>query len=830
MTRTRVTGLLVMAAVLLVGIALAQPSDAPPQLKGTQISEPPKGVALAQPSDAPPKLEGIKISELPSGVVVAIQTSAPTPYQSTLINSPDRIVIDMSGIYAAPKMRWESTPAPIREIRGSQWNAGTARLVVELTRRASYRMEEGATGLMLTVEPAPDAPAAGARSETGAVEAPWRTDPAGPTMAKERKATLDSAGSEKLDVGSTAAGGPEPDARPATALLTAAADVTPLGTATPTLPPRVAQTTPGSGQAAPAPEPQLRIQTTSDDSKHLTLDFKDADVINVLRLLAAEGGRNVAVGDDVKGKVSMSLHNVTWDQALDTILEARGLQKIEKGGIIRIVSAEQLAKERDARAKAEEAKRKAEIEVRTKMAEAQVKEQEAQHRRMAAEQAAANALARGPLKEEVVRLTYADAGEVANTLQGVLGLGQQPIKPCISVTAQVTEKGIETKVETGAGGGAIGGPIAEPPFSQLFGPPRQPEALPPGPPVSAEVVANRLAIRTHCPTNSLFLRLFAADLDRLKTLIREHLDVPLPQVKIEARMEILDRSALEAIGVQWGGAGAVNTGNATFLGQGFGQPNTGLGTAPNFNAANPNLTLTNPALQPPRGFLPVSPVTGLPEGGNLVNLPIGALANAATAVPTAGFAFGLVGSNFNINLALQALNEMGKTHTLARPEVVTVVNHLASISLGQQIPYATVSSAGTQIQFKDATLRLDVIPTTITERVAGRENTKIKMNVMVQNDDPGQNINLGVGVQVPAINTRRAETLVLLNEGERLVIGGVTQTVNSHDVRKVPVWGDIPVLGWLFKSKGDSGTGRELVIFVTPSVIKQMVASPVLGK
>ena len=215
----------------------------------------------------------------------------------------------------------------------------------------------------------------------------------------------------------------------------------------------------------------------------------------------------------------------------------------------------------------------------------------------------------------------------------------------------------------------------------------------------------------------------------------------------------------------------------------------------------------------------------------MVNLPIGALANAATAVPTAGFAFGLVGSNFNINLALQALNEMGKTHTLARPEVVTVVNHLASISLGQQIPYATVSSAGTQIQFKDATLRLDVIPTTITEKVAGRETTKIKMNVMVQNDDAsGQNISLGVGVQVPAINTRRAETLVLLNEGERLVIGGVTQAVNSNDVRKVPIWGDIPVLGWLFKSKGDSALGRELVIFVTPSVLKQMVAAPVLGK
>ncbi len=121
-------------------------------------------------------------------------------------------------------------------------------------------------------------------------------------------------------------------------------------------------------------------QTPTNGSKLVSLDFKDADVINVLRLLAAEGGRNIVVGDDVKGKVSVSLRNVTWDQALDTILEARGLQKIEKAGVIRIVSSEQLAKEREAQAKADEAKRKAEIEVRTKMAEAQVKEQEVQQR------------------------------------------------------------------------------------------------------------------------------------------------------------------------------------------------------------------------------------------------------------------------------------------------------------------------------------------------------------------------------------------------------------------------------------------------------------------
>jgi type IV pilus assembly protein PilQ len=116
------------------------------------------------------------------------------------------------------------------------------------------------------------------------------------------------------------------------------------------LPPRVAQAAPGgSTPAQPQSGGGSITQTASNGVKLITLDFKDADVVNVLRLLAAEGGRNIVVGDDVKGKVSVSLRNVTWDQALDTILEARGLQKVEKGGVIRIVSSEQLIRSGTAR-------------------------------------------------------------------------------------------------------------------------------------------------------------------------------------------------------------------------------------------------------------------------------------------------------------------------------------------------------------------------------------------------------------------------------------------------------------------------------------------------
>src|SRR5262249_12525163 len=259
----------------------------------------------------------------------------------------------------------------------------------------------------------------------------------------------------------------------------------------------------------------------------------------------------------------------------------------------------------------------------------------------------------------------------------------------------------------------------EPPFSQLFGPPRTPEAAPAPVSVSRDVLARGLSIKAHCSTNSLFLRLYAADLDRVKKLIGEALDIPLPQVKIEARMEMLDRPAREASGIQWGGAGAANASHATLVGQGFESPFRIPGTGvSNFQPVNPNLDLG--------GLLPVTPGTGLPLGGNLVNLPISALPNAANVLPAAGLAFGIIGTNFNVNLALQALGTLGKTRTLARPEIVTVENHRATMSLGEEIPYATVSSAGTQIQFKEALLKLEVIPMVVRERVGAQTFTKIK--------------------------------------------------------------------------------------------------------
>jgi type IV pilus assembly protein PilQ len=210
-------------------------------------------------------------------------------------------------------------------------------------------------------------------------------------------------------------------------------------------------------------------------------------------------------------------------------------------------------------------------------------------------------------------------------------------------------------------------------------------------------------------------------------------------------------------------------------------------------------------------------VTGLPQGGNLVNLPIGSVLPGVVSAGTAGLAFGIVGSRLNLNLALEALKSEGKTRTLARPEIVTVENNKATVALGEEIPYETVSSAGTQVQFKEAVLKLEVTPTVVRDGDVNR----IKMTVLVENNSRGQVVLGSGGSQPPAINKRKAETQVLIKEGERLVIGGVTNSENEEAVRRVPLFGDIPILGWLFKQRGERTTSTELVVFITPSIVRR---------
>jgi type IV pilus assembly protein PilQ len=715
------------------------------------------------------KLTDVTVTTQEDTATIFVKTSAAPKYQAELIDAPTRLILD----FEETEYAWRKTPlvvtqAPLKQIRGSQYKKDTARVVIEFTRKVGYAIREDDAGLSIvipTATPVATGPKPAAKPETSAIVAEEK-----PAATEKQLAAEPKAAEAPKPVMSTTMATPAPKVR----VVQAPRSNTPSVTA----------------PAAPMPTPAA----PPENQRLISLDFKDADVVNLLRILAAESGRNIVISDDVRGKMSISLRNVPWSVALETVMEARGLVKTERDNVVRIVSADQLAKEREAKARVEEAKLKAEADVRTKVAEAQLKEQEAQAKKFAAELAAAEAVARGPLKEETIRLSYADPEDVAKTLQGILGIpeGGQPAP------------------------GAPGGPplIAAPPFSQLYGPDAGKQPIPAVLTPNSDVLSKGITIRAHKPTNSIFIRHYANDLERIKRLIRESLDVPLPQVKIEARMEVLDRRDLFAIGVQWGGGGVLNQNSqATLVGRGFTSAASNsastVGIAPSGIAsfANPNANLS--------GAIPVSAATGLASGGNIVNLPLGDVLSGATGA--GGLAFGIIGSRLNLDLALEALRSQSKTRTLARPEIVTVENNKAIMSLGEEIPYATVSAAGTQIQFKEAVLRLEVTPTVIRE---GDQN-KIKMTVIVENNSRGDVVNFGASLgSPPAINKKRAETQVLIKEGERLVIGGVTNSTFIETERKIPLFGDIPILGWLFKAKSNDDKTSELVVFITPSLLR----------
>jgi type IV pilus assembly protein PilQ len=739
--------------------------------------------AVAQTGQAV-KLSDVSVTTQEDTATIFVKTSALPKYRAELIDTPTRLILDFEETeYAWRKTPLALTQAPLKQIRGSQYKKDTARVVIEFTRKVGYAIREDDAGLSIVIPTATQTAAApkGVKPETSAIVAEDKPVAADKTDKTEKP---DKATKADKDVALE----PKAAEAPRPVMSTTVAQPAPPKV-------RVVQAPRSSAPVGTAPAAPLPVPAAPPESQRLiSLDFKDADVVNLLRILAAESGRNIVISDDVRGKMSISLRNVPWSVALETVMEARGLVKTERDNVVRIVSADQLAKEREAKARVEEAKLKAEADVRTKVAEAQLKEQEAQAKKFAAELAAAEAAARGPLKEETIRLSYADPEDVARTLQGILGIpeGGQPAP------------------------GAPGGPplIPAPPFSQLYGPDAGKQPIPAVLTPNSEVLSKGITIRAHKPTNSIFIRHYANDLERIKKLIRESLDVPLPQVKIEARMEVLDRRDLFAIGVQWGGGGVLNqTSQGTLVGRGFtsaasnSQATVGIAPSGIASFANPNANLS--------GAIPVSAATGLSSGGNIVNIPIGDVLSGATGA--GGLAFGIIGSRLNLDLALEALRSQSKTRTLARPEIVTVENNKAIMSLGEEIPYATVSAAGTQIQFKEAVLRLEVTPTVIRE---GDQN-KIKMAVIVENNSRGDVVNFGASLgSPPAINKKRAETQVLIKEGERLVIGGVTNSTFIETERKIPLFGDIPVLGWLFKAKSNDDKTSELVVFITPSLLR----------
>ena len=175
----------------------------------------------------------------------------------------------------------------------------------------------------------------------------------------------------------------------------------------------------------------------------------------------------------------------------------------------------------------------------------------------------------------------------------------------------------------------------------------------------------------------------------------------------------------------------------------------------------------------------------------------------------------LTGGLVNLDLRLQLGETDNRTKVIARPKLATLDNKEAHIKQGEKIPYETTSQAGTQVQFIDAVLSLRVTPHVTPDG-------SILMKVMVTRDSRGATrspIN-----QVPSIDNREASTEVLVKDGETLVIGGIYESDTNETEQGIPWLMKIPILGWLFKNQETLITKRELLIFITPTIITQAKA------
>jgi type IV pilus secretin PilQ/predicted competence protein len=284
-------------------------------------------------------------------------------------------------------------------------------------------------------------------------------------------------------------------------------------------------------------------------------------------------------------------------------------------------------------------------------------------------------------------------------------------------------------------------------------------------------------------TNTLIISDVRENLDLLERLISV-LDTPTPQVSIEARIVEASSTFIRNLGIQWGAKGIVD-------------PFYGNQTSLQF----PNKILVDGALIP-QGEV-TKGIAG-PLGGYAVNLPAPAFSTAM------GFSFANVLDTFRLDLALTALESNGEGRIISSPKVSTQNNQQAEIIQGRQIPVQTVANFTVTTRYINAALELRATPQITAEGT-------IIMGIEIRND-AADFANLVNGI--PPITTQSARTTVMVPDGGTTVIGGIYRTEDSITRDRVPVLWSIPIIGNLFKSFARTKTNRELLIFITPRIIK----------
>jgi len=290
-------------------------------------------------------------------------------------------------------------------------------------------------------------------------------------------------------------------------------------------------------------------------------------------------------------------------------------------------------------------------------------------------------------------------------------------------------------------------------------------------------------------TNILIIKDNPKQLTEVQQIISD-LDKPEPQVEIEAKIMQTNRDTARALGVQWGlnGRVAPDLGNTT----GLGFPNSGT--------LSGRVQQQGPVTQGPND----PRATATERAGTAVNLPV---TGASSAL---GLSLGAINGAFGIDMAITALEREGKVKILSTPRVTTQNNKPAEVTQGFQIPIQTQQNNTVSVTFKDAALKLMVTP-----QITGA-NTVI-MRIVLENGQP--DFSRAVNGN-PSINTQRAETSVQVADGVTTAIGGILQSQETSSLDQTPGVSKIPLLGWLFKRTDNRSETQELLIFITPRIIR----------
>ncbi|SMB26501.1 Fimbrial biogenesis protein [Sterolibacterium denitrificans] len=463
----------------------------------------------------------------------------------------------------------------------------------------------------------------------------------------------------------------------------------------------------------------------------LSLNFQNIEVRAVLQVIADFTNYNIITSDAVTGNVTLRLKDVPWDQALDIILQAKGLGMRKKGNVIWIAPDKEII-ERD--------------------------EYQAQSRQ-------ASSISE-PMQTQTFRLSYAKAEDVSKLLTG------EELKKSTELQRGGTLAGVRGEVPQIKG--AIASATERGSYLSPFG-----------------------AVAMDVRTNQLFVTDYPQYLERVKTLISQ-LDKPVKQVLIEARIVSAEDNFGRSLGVRLGfndASSLIDKDNKTTRAR-VGGSLEGLFAQTGQDGAGGGLGAASLAQT------------------NSVNLP----AMKQGGADPSRFAISLFRngvSNF-INLELQAAETDGRLKSIASPRVVTADSQQAQISQGVEVPFTVITDKGTpQTEFKKAELKLAVTPQITTDGT-------VILDLEVSNDEVG-----AVYIDGVSINTKNIKTKVTVDNGGTVVLGGVYQQAEQETINKVPMLGDLPILGNLFKSNSRSQSRKELLVFITPKIIDEQIQAAV---